>query len=171
MERICKSNTDEAVETSLRQLSGDVVSLLKLARQATGWSMEFWSELTEGMEPHAVALLVLRAEMLADKVKDQGARDAQLGGYIRSICQGELEQDCTLFDSEEADFGAEPGPHLLPVQKPGEILSVEKALKSFEVIYPQSVEAEAERCNFGCCAALDPEGRELVSGLLRRLTA
>lgn len=123
------------------------------------------------MDPHAVALLVMRAEMLSAKVKDDLHRNAQLGWFVRSICQNDLEQDDMLLEAEEVDFVDEPESDLFPAQKPGEILSVEKALKSFEVIYPQMAEAASDCCDFGCCASLDPEGRELVSSLLKRLTA
>lgn len=169
MERELENTTSEAVDSSLSQLSGDVLTLLKLARDATGWPLDFWSDLTEGMDPHSIALLVMRAESLRNRVHSHDLRDAQLGWFIRSICTHGGLQNCPIGSAEAKNAKLQQMMEAASTVSIGKELSLEKAHAAFEKIYPQSEEDRDLAQTLNKWYALDPASKQLVSRMIDSL--
>jgi hypothetical protein len=87
------TQTQDSALNSQTALSGDVLNLLKLAGDATGLSVEFWAGLTEGLDRNAVAVLVMRAEMISAEMQRGVPRDARLGRFVRQISSGSALPD------------------------------------------------------------------------------
>jgi hypothetical protein len=157
---------DPAVNSSTA-LSGDVLNLLKLACDATGLSVDFWAGLTEGLDRNAVAVLVMRAEMIGAEMQRGVPRDARLGRFVRQISSGSALPEILTCDCKQAELSAgnaDPSRGGTTEKK----LAVGDVLKAFDVIYPEETGDDSDV--FGLWFSLDEGDKRIVSDVVKRLS-
>ena len=67
MTEIDRTLPGRAQEMSLREDDVDVLAQLKIAREASGRSLDFWADFTEGLNKEALEIIVSRASMISEK--------------------------------------------------------------------------------------------------------
>lgn len=151
LRREIENQTQNSDEPSQAELSGEVLNLLKIARSATGLSLDFWADFLDGFATGSVALLVMRAEMISAEMHRRESRDAQLGRFVREICS-ELE-----------------APKLQGSVVSGGGLTVGEVLQAFEVVNPRGSGSSRDCDVSALWPALGDADRRIVSEVVRRL--
>ena len=162
--------TQDPAVVSQTELSGDVLNLLKLASDATGLSVDFWASLTEGLDRNAVALLVMRAEMMSEQMQRGMPRDARLGRFVRQISRESAlprrvvhPVGAVELSNRDADL-----PRGIFTDKK---LAVGDVLQAFDVIYPDENDGDSDSAVFGLWLSMDEGDKRIVSDVVRRLSS
>lgn len=160
--------TQDPAVNSQTELSGDVLNLLKLACDATGLSVDFWAGLTEGLDRNAIALLVMRAEMISAEMQRGVPRDARLGRFVRQISSGSALPEILTCGCKGAELST--GNADLPKGSFTEKkLAVGDVLKAFDVIYPEETGDDSDVV--GLWFGLDEGDKRIVFDLVKRLSS
>ncbi|WP_083099549.1 hypothetical protein [Pseudophaeobacter leonis] len=143
-------------------------NLLELAGDATGLSVDFWAGLTEGLDRNAVALLVMRAEMMSAEMHRGVPRDARLGRFVRQISSGSALPGILTCGFEAAELSNSDAdlPKGISTEKK---LAVGDVLKAFDVIYPEETGDVSDV--LGLWVGLDEGDKRMVSDMVKRLSS
>jgi hypothetical protein len=162
------TQTQDPAVMSQTELSGDILNLLELAGDATGLSVDFWASLTEGLDRNAVALLVMRAEMLSAEMQRGVPRDARLGRFVRQISsESDLPRRLARpVGAVELTTGGEALPKGIFTDKK---LAVGDVLQAFDVVFPE--ESGDESDVLGLWLTLDEGDKRIVSDVVKRLSS
>lgn len=173
MRRESVDQTQHSTEISQSELSGEVLNLLRLARNVTGFSLDFWADFTEGLDTNSVALLVLRAEMLGVEMQKGVSRDAQLGRFVRDINSTLASPKFAACHSGASGGGSDeqkvPNYVLRRPFAEGR-LAIGDVVQAFEVVHPKGSEGGCDGDVGGLWPALGDEDRRIVSDVVRRLS-